>query len=46
VVCAPSLPPHTKDQIDAYMNGEKMYWWFSDKAIKEHSRALMTLTGK
>jgi len=28
------------------MNGEKVYWWFSDKAIKEHSRVLMTLTGK
>jgi penicillin amidase len=45
-VCGRLFHPHTKDQIDAYMNGEKMYWWFSDKAIKEHSRALMTLTGK
>ena len=45
-VCGRLFHPHTKDQIDAYMNGEKVYWWFSDKAIKEHSRALMTLTGK
>jgi len=21
------------------MNGEKVYWWFSDKAIREHSRS-------
>ncbi len=28
--------PHQKDQIAAYHSGEKLYWWFSDKAIEEH----------
>jgi len=42
-VFAASLPPHTKDQIEAFMNGEKVYWWFSDKAIKEHSRTVLNL---
>jgi len=45
-VCGRLFHPHTKDQIQSFMNGEKVYWWFSDKAIKEHSRVLMTLTGK
>jgi penicillin G amidase len=26
--------PHAKDQVEAFMNGDKVYWWFSDKAIK------------
>jgi penicillin amidase len=45
-VCGRLFNPHTKDQIEAFMNGEKVYWWFSDKAIKDHSRAVLTLTGK
>jgi hypothetical protein len=36
--------PHTKDQVKAYMSGEKVYWWFSDKAIKEHTRTRLDLT--
>ncbi len=36
--------PHTKDQIKAYMHGDKVYWWFSDKAIQEHSRAILILS--
>ena len=35
--------PHTKDQIDAYMNGEKRYWWFSDDAIEAHTKSMLTL---
>ena len=35
--------PHTTDQIAPFMNGEKVYWWFSDKAIKEHTRHTLTL---
>jgi penicillin amidase len=35
--------PQTTDQIAPYMNGEKIYWWFSDKAIKEHTRHTLTL---
>ncbi len=34
---------HAKDQIKAYMNGEKVYWWFSDEAIKEHRRHTLLL---
>ncbi|MBW2192644.1 MAG: penicillin acylase family protein, partial [Deltaproteobacteria bacterium] len=29
-VCGRLFDKHTTDQIDAYMNGDKMYWWFSD----------------
>ena len=36
--------PHNKDQIEAYMNGNKMYWWFSDNAIKEHAQHLLKLS--
>jgi penicillin amidase len=45
-VCGRLFHPHTKDQIEAFMNGDKVYWWFSDKAIKDHSRTVLTLTGK
>ena len=35
--------PHPTDQIESFMNGEKVYWWFSDRAIKEHTRHTLTL---
>ncbi len=35
--------PHTTDQIKPFMNGEKVYWWFSDRAIKEHTKNTLTL---
>jgi len=35
--------PHAKDQIKAFINGEKVYWWFSDKAIQEHKKATLLL---
>jgi penicillin amidase len=38
--------PHTTDQITPYMNGEKVCWWFSDKAIKEHTRHTLILNPK
>lgn len=38
------LDPHTKDQIPSFVNGEKMYWWFSDRAIKAHTKTTLTLT--
>jgi len=25
------------------MNGNKVYWWFSDKAINEHTENTLTL---
>ena len=43
-ICGRLFHPHTKDQIEAFMNGDKVYWWFSDKAIKEHSRTVLNLT--
>jgi penicillin amidase len=36
--------PHTTDQVESYMNGDKVYWWFSDKAIKEHTQHTLTLS--
>jgi len=36
--------PHTKDQIEPFMHGDKMYWWFSDKAIQEHRDTTLVLT--
>ncbi len=34
---------HQKDQVEAFMSGEKMYWWFSDKAIDEHTKSKLIL---
>ena len=28
---------HRTNQIDSFINGGKLYWWFSDKEIKKHS---------
>ena len=36
--------PHTTDQVEPYMDGTKVYWWFSDKAIKEHTQHTLTLS--
>jgi len=38
------LDPHTTDQIPSFISGEKMIWWFSDKAIKAHAKSTLTLT--
>jgi len=35
--------PHTKDQIKAFIHGDKAYWWFSDEAIREHSKTTLVL---
>jgi penicillin amidase len=34
---------HGKDQIESFINGNKVYWWFSDAAIKAHSRNTLIL---
>jgi penicillin amidase len=34
---------HGKDQIESFINGNKVYWWFSDAAIKAHSRNTLVL---
>jgi len=36
--------PHTKDQIKAFIHGNKVYWWFSDTAIQEHSTTTLILS--
>jgi len=36
--------PHTKDQIKAFIHGDKVYWWFSDAAIQEHSTTTLVLS--
>jgi penicillin amidase len=45
-VCGRLFHPHTKDQVEAFMRGDKVYWWFSDKAIKEHTRTRLELMPK
>ena len=35
--------PHTTDQIESFLNGEKVYWWFSDAQIEAHKRHELTL---
>jgi len=37
---------HTTDQVKSFMDGSKVYWWFSDKAIKEHTQHTLTLSPK
>ena len=34
---------HLKDQIESFTNGNKVYWWFSDAAIKAHCRNTLVL---
>jgi len=42
-VAGRQFDPHTTDQIESFMSGAKVYWWFSDKAIKEHTQHTLTL---
>ena len=34
---------HCKDQIESFTNGNKVYWWFSDEAIKANCRNTLVL---
>lgn len=34
---------HLVDQIPSFMNGDRVYWWFSDQAINEHAKDTYTL---
>ena len=43
-ITARVFDPHTTDQIKPFMEGEKLYWWFSDKAIRDHARQTMILS--
>lgn len=31
------------DQLDALMNGESLYWWFSDQEIRKHQKSVLVL---
>ena len=35
--------PHHKDQVPSFMDDSKLYWWFSDKAIAEHTEHTLEL---
>ena len=40
------LHPHGKDQIKPFLTGDKVYWWFSDRAIQEHKKTTLLLAPK
>jgi penicillin amidase len=35
--------PHADDQIEAFLKGEKRFWWFSDTQIKAHAASELKL---
>lgn len=35
--------PHSKDQVEPFMNGEVRSWWFSDRIIRENARTIQRL---
>jgi penicillin amidase len=37
------LTRHFRDQVEPFMNGEKRYWWFSDREIAGHAKTEQTL---
>ena len=42
-VSARLFDPHRDDQVEAFMNGEERYWWFSDQTIRDHCRTILIL---
>jgi len=36
--------PHAKDQIPSFMEGEKVYWWFSDREVENNAQSVLMLT--
>jgi penicillin G amidase len=34
---------HYRDQVKPFVNGEKRYWWFSDREIANHAKMEQTL---
>jgi penicillin G amidase len=43
-VAGRQFDPHNTDQVKSFMDGTKVYWWFSDKAIREHTQHTLTLS--
>lgn len=41
---ARTFHPHQQDQVDAYMSGQPLHWWFSDQAIEAHATSKLTLS--
>jgi penicillin amidase len=35
--------PHQTDQVPAFMNGQVLYWWFSDQAISQNTKHELVL---
>jgi penicillin amidase len=42
-VTARQFSPHQTDQVPAFMNGDILYWWFSDKAIEKDTKHRLVL---
>jgi penicillin amidase len=42
-VCERIFHPHAKDQVEDFLSGRIACWWFSDKAVIEHSRSSLVL---
>jgi penicillin amidase len=36
--------PHYKAQIKAFVDGKRVYWWFSDRAINTHRKMTLVLS--
>jgi penicillin amidase len=34
---------HRQDQLKSFLSGEKMYWWFSEQAVRDHAVARLAL---
>lgn len=42
-VCERLFSPHRCDQVEAYMSGHKLYWWFSQEALDQHTEHRLVL---
>jgi penicillin amidase len=42
-VAARQFSPHQTDQVPAFMSGEILHWWFSDKAIEANAQHRLVL---
>ncbi|MBI5524017.1 MAG: penicillin acylase family protein [Desulfarculus sp.] len=42
-VCERLFSPHRTDQVEAFMSGHKLYWWFSQEALDQHARHRLNL---
>lgn len=40
---ARTFHPHQQNQVDAFMTGQPLYWWFSEAALQEHATTQLEL---